>query len=381
MTGPFSRQPSWLTGFDLPALPTGAVIALDFSPDGLWAARMERGEAGTFAAVESTTETRIHPEVLDARIATYLRDTGKASAPTDELFDELISLARRARRSLIDRDTTVVMGGATFAPISFSIDDAIEATVPETNRAHGMVMELAGLSPVDAILLGPGLDDWPGLPRALTERGFTPISPGDPFPATFGGDNEATALLEAVQAPQEVRAWEHSDQNLVLVDPADYGLDRFGNAVPDVYADSNETYAGAEPEREAGMRGRLVALGGVVLLAVGGGGVAIAMNADEQANPGIGATHSSTTSTPSGSRPSTPEPERVNNSVDPADMSAARVPVLKYTTPPPPPKSTSQPRSTQARPAPGPLPPGPPQNRPKRTIPNPIPGLPPIVVG
>lgn len=376
MTGPFSRQPQWLAGFELPAAPTGAIIAIDFSPDGLWAARMEKGLSDVFAAAEFTVEQRIQPEVLDSRIAAYLRESGKVDAADPEVYAELVAVAGRARRSLVGRDAAVVMGGSRLQFVTLTIDDAIEATVPETNRAHGMIVELAGTDPVDAVLLGPGLKDWPGLPRALTERGFSPLTPGDVFPETFGGDDEPTTLLEAIEPPQQIRAWDNSDQNAALVDPADYGLDRFGNAVVDVYSDHEDTESSTDPERQPGMRGKMLAVA-AILVVVGGGGVAVAMNAQEASSPGIASSVSSDPSKPAGTGSPTDEPERVNSSVDPADMSAAKAPMLKYTTPPPS-KTTTRARSSEAQPAP---PPPPPTRHRPRTIPNPIPGLPPIVIG
>lgn len=81
MTGPSSRQPQWLAGFDLPERPTGAIIALDITDSGLWAGRILDG-----AVAASETEDRIVPAVLDARISGYLRDTGQVEADSPEAF-------------------------------------------------------------------------------------------------------------------------------------------------------------------------------------------------------------------------------------------------------------------------------------------------------
>ncbi|MBM7365513.1 hypothetical protein [Gordonia hydrophobica] len=376
MTSPFSSQPSWLRDFDLPDDPSGAIIALDFGDTGLWAGRVVAG-----VTVRSTTESRIRPEVLDARIAAYLRDTGSVEAASPDAFGELVAVVARGRRALVDHDSSLTMGFELLRLVRLSLDEVIEATVPEANRAHGMVVELAGPEPVDAILLGPGHDAWPGLWEALTERGFSVLLPGDPFPATFGGDDRPTDLLAPVAAPPEIRAWEGTGDNPALVDPADYGLDRFGNPL-DVGHDvpiGDAPAEPAEPPTPQGLRGRVVALGIVIMLGIGGGGVALAMNAHESSGPERDAATTST-STPSPTS-SGPEPEHVDGMVNPADLEAARAPMSSYSTPPPPPPpppSTTTERPTEAKP--GPQPPAPTRAK-RRTIPNPIPGLPPIVIG
>ncbi|WP_347957630.1 hypothetical protein [Gordonia aichiensis] len=383
MAGPFTRRPDWLTGFDLPDAPTGAVMALDLGPAGLWAARIVDG-----AAVAADTESRIHPGVLDARIAGYLRDTGRVEVSDDAVFAALMTVAAHAREALADRDTALVMGGEGLRLVTVTIDDVVEATVPEANRAHGMIVELAGPLPVDAVLLGPGLDDWPGLWEALTERGFSALMPGDRFPETFGGDDAPTDLLDAVPPQPEVRAWDNSGQNAALVDPADYGLDRFGNTV-DVYRDEaadEPSTRGAEAEggdddsgeSAPGMRGRMIAAAAVTLLAVGGGGVALALNANVRSGPEATSTKAREADGVAAMTP-TSTLEHINSSVSPADLAAARAPMAKYTTPPPPPPP--KPTSTRtAVPKTGPEPQAPTTHR-RRIIPNPIPGFPPIVIG
>ncbi|ALG86165.1 hypothetical protein [Gordonia phthalatica] len=375
MTDSFSTQPQWLAGFALPADPSGAVIALDFGDAGLWAGRVEAGRV-----VGSETETRIRPEVLDARIAAYLRDTGAVDAGTPEAFGELVVVVGRGRHSLIGHDSSLTMGYEHLRLVRLGLDDVIEATVPEANRAHGMIVELAGAAPVDAVLLGPGHDAWPGLWEALTERGFSVLQPGDDFPEVFGGDDRPTDLLEPVAEAPAIRAWEDSGDHPALVDPADYGLDRFGNAASDAsdgerLDDDGEGVAAEQPQ---GLRGRVVALGIVVMLAVGGGAVALALNAHESNGPELSSADS--TAPTSKASATGQEPERVNISVDQGDLDAARAPMSQYTTPPPPPpppKETAQ-RPTEAQP--GPKPPAPTRHKTK-TIPNPIPGLPPIVIG
>jgi len=372
VTGPFSRQPQWLAGFDLPERPTGAIIALDISDAGLWAGRIVDG-----AVAASDVEARITPAVLDARISGYLRDTGLVEADSPEAFGELVGVVNRARRALVDQDSTLMMGEHHLRLVRLRLDDVVEATVPEVNRANGMIVELAGPLPVDAVLLGPGHDEWPGLWEALTERGFTSLLPGDAFPTTFGGDDAPTEYFAAPPSgPIETRAWTDSGANQALVDPSDYGLDRFGNAAPDVYAENAASDAD-DPDPPSGIRGRMIVIGVLLLAVLGGGSVAIAMNAHESNGPERTVEEETSTTQKPGSAS---EPERVHGSVDPKDLEAARAPVSSYTTPPPPPppSETETPRQSEARP--GPKPPEP--TRPnRRTIPNPIPGLPPIVVG
>lgn len=371
MTEPVSTQPSWLAGFAVPAAPSGAVIALDFGDAGLWAGRVEHGRVA-----ESETETRIRPEVLDARIAAYLRDTGAVDAASPEAFGELVIVVGRGRQSLIGYDSSLTMGYEHLRLVRLGLDEVVEATVPEANRAHGMIVDLAGPAPVDAVLLGPGHDLWPGLWEALTERGFAVLQPGDDFPEVFGGDDRPTDLLAPVAEAPQTRAWEDSGDHPALVDPADYDLDRFGNTVSgaDHRDDENQDETAADTQQPQGLRGRVVALGIVVMLAVGGGAFALALNAHERNGPQLSSTDSSA---PSSTSSTGPEPERVNISVDQGDLDAARAPMAQYTTPPPPPPKTT-PRQTEARP--GPKPPAPTEHR-RKTVPNPIPGLPPIVIG
>lgn len=384
MTGPLSRPPAWLADFDLPGDPTGAVIALDLRPTGLWAARIENG-----AVIASEVEERIHPDVLDARIAAYLRDSGRVDAAAPKVFAELVTLVGRARASLAGRDSALILGDEHIRVLTLTLDDVVEATVPEANRAHGMVVELAGALPVDAIALGPGDTAWPGLSESLTERGFSVIAPGDDFPATFGGDDEPTETLAPVPAPPPIRAWDAGAADPGLIDPADYGLDRFGNALPDVYDDAEgaEEPPAEEPapadaavEPQPGMRGRMIVVAALALLAIGGGGVALAMNAHETSGPDRSAAESATRPTARTSNTAS-EPVRVPGSVDPRDVAAARAPLARYTTPPPPPPPPKTTRRTPTEAQTGPAPPAPPPENRRRTIPNPIPGLPPIVIG
>lgn len=365
MTGT-PNSPPWLRDFDVPGDPTGAVIAIDFGADGLWAGRVERG-----AVVAESVEHRITPQVLDVRMATYLRDVGRVDVPDGDVFGELVRVSGHARESLAGRETVLSMGEKHLRLVSVHLTDVMEATVPEINRAHGMVIELADRDPVDAVLLGPGNDEWPGLWESLTERGYSVLTPGDPFPQTFGGSDHPTEMIGAVSQPQQVLAWAASDEpglaDPALVDPADYGADRFE---PD-----------ADPEQPASPRPRrakLLVVTAVVLAAVGGGGVALAMNAQETHKPSVKQADAVSSSSESVAKPTTPEPEHVDAAVDPSVLAAAKVPVLKYTTPPPPPPPPKPTRTRQATPGPSPTQPSRPH---RRTIPNPIPGLPPIVIG
>lgn len=351
---PAAPRPAWLDDFTVPAHPAGAVLALDFGADGLWAARL--ADDGRLAA--TATEPRITGRVLDLRMAGFLRTTGAVpEADRPEVFTELVDLVRRARDGLADRDSVLLMGTEHLRLVTVSLDTVLEATVPEINRVHGMVVELAGREPVAAILLGPGTDAWPGLWEALTERGYSLLLPGDDFPALFAGDEEPTGALDAVDQEQAALAWSASE------------------TIPPV---------GDDPG--ARRRNRVAAAVGVVAcLAILGGAVAVAVTstrpADDDSGPIAVATPSadddevSGTETTSAGAPSTALP---------ADIAAARAEMSRYRPPTSTPTQTSQPRQptqtateapTGANPRPRPRP------NPRRTIPNPIPGLPPIVIG
>ncbi|MCF8606029.1 hypothetical protein L5I01_22000 [Gordonia sp. HY442] len=412
MTDQYDIEP-WLSGFTIPEAPTGAVLALTFGASGIWTGRVD----GRRRIVASLSEPRIVPSILDMRIAAELTENGsvpEASEPA--VFDELTELVRRARDLIDDRDSTFVMGTGTLRFISVSRADIVEATVPEVNRIHGMIVELAGTQPVDAILLGPGTDQWPGLWESLTERGFTALLPGDRFPDTFGGDDDPTNTLARIDEAPVALAWgaQPSDSGPASfsasgIDPADYRLDEYGNVQfdssrRDQYGDTqygdiqfgdagyrddpNEARRAAESKR----RWQITAAAAIlVLVGLGGVGTAVATNIHEHNGPSIDElgdlSASDTTSETESSAPA-----HIPNSADRKEVAAARAKMLKYSTPPPPPKPTptttqkqrpqqdqqQDQQQTQERPRPGP----PPLPKPrKRTIPNPIPGLPPIVVG
>lgn len=397
MTDQYDAAP-WLSGFVLPEAPTGAVLAVTFGRSGIWTGRID----GRRRIVAARAERRIVPGVLDMRIAAELAENGSVPEAQDPaVFDELTALVARARDSIGHRDSTSVMGRGALRFVSISRADMIEATVPEVNRIHGMVVELAGSAPVDAILLGPGTEQWPGLWEALTERGFTALLPGDRFPATFGGDDGPTNTLERVEEPPVVLAWgaQPSDNGPVSfsasgIDPADYALDEHGNvrfdsapvddSGPEQYAvDADEQRRAAESTR----RWRITAVAALlVLVGLGGVGTAVATSIDEHNGPSMDeltdVTGSETTEEAESSAP-----ELIPNSIDRREVESARAKMLDYSTPPPPPKPTmtteerqtqERERQTEERPRPGP----PPKPKPrKRTIPNPVPGLPPIVIG
>jgi hypothetical protein len=372
---------AWLAGFTVPSAPTGAVLAVTFADSGVWMGRV----TGARDVLAELREPRIVPSVLDMRIAGELLENGKVPEASDaDVFDELVDLASRARQSIGDRDSALAMGRGTLKFVSVTRLEMVEATVPEVNRLHGMLIELAGPAPVDAILLGPGTDQWPGLWEAFTERGFSALLPGDPFPTTFGGDEQPTGLLDRVDEAPSNLAWTDTAESGPLsftaagIDPADYEIDANGDVQfdgpvsDDAFEESDE--ARAAREQQAKRRFRWTAAASVVLLlGLGGAGAAVAMNLHEHAGPNMASVNDSgSTATTTDAPSSTSAPEHIPNSADPAELAAARSTMLRYTTPPPPPppKKTKKP-STGRNPSPGPH---------RRTVPNPIPGLPPIVV-
>ncbi|GEE00161.1 hypothetical protein nbrc107696_06070 [Gordonia spumicola] len=367
----------WLADFPIPPAPTGAVLAITFGDDGVWMGRVD----GTRRVIGELREARIVPAVLDVRIAGELVENGKVPEAEDpEVFAELIPLAAHTRTTIGDRDSALAMGRGAVSFVSVTRVDMVEATVPEVNRLHGMLIELAGSQPVDAILLGPGTDGWPGLWEAFTERGFSALLPGDPFPATFGGDDRETGLLDRVDETPATLAWtEQSDESGPMsftasgIDPADYELDDNG----DVQYETAPVDGPSDEERELQARRRrrwTAAAAVVVLLGLAGAGTAVAMNVHEHGGPTMAALDSESASD-TAQKPSTTssEPERIPTTADPTEMAAARSTMLAYTTPPPPPppKKTTKKPSTGRTPDPG---------HKRRTVPNPIPGLPPIVV-
>ncbi|MGO3328218.1 hypothetical protein [Gordonia sp. (in: high G+C Gram-positive bacteria)] len=396
----------WLSGFTIPAAPTGAVLALTFGQSGIWTGRVD----GRRRIVASLSEPRIVPSVLDMRVAAELVENGSvAEAAEPSVFAELTELVARARDQFDGRESIFVMGAGTLRFVAVSRADIVEATVPEVNRIHGMIVELAGDQPVDAILLGPGTDLWPGLWESLTERGFTALSPGDRFPNTFGGDDDPTNTFARIAEAPVPLAWgaPPSESGPVSfsasgIDPADYGLDEYGNvqfdaALGEPYRDLQDE-ASLEREEDPGearraaeskRRWQITAAAAIlVLVGLGGVGTAVATNIHEHKGPSIDEL-GDLSGNETASEAETVAPAHIPNSADRKEVAAARAKMLKYSTPPPPPKPKAtttqkqqqqepQRQQTQERPRPGPEP----QPKPrKRTIPNPIPGLPPIVIG
>ncbi|WP_132992855.1 hypothetical protein [Gordonia zhaorongruii] len=413
----------WLGGFAIPSAPSGAVLALGFGDDGIWLARITgRPVGGEARVINAIVEPRIVPRVLDMRVAGELYESGRIDEASDPaVFEELTELVRRARTGMGNRDSILVMGTHALRFVSVKREEIIEGTVPEVNRLHGMIVELAGTQPVDAILLGPGIAEWPGLWESLTERGFSALLPGDPFPATFAGDDGPTNLLDRVEKQPVSLAWGDSNRDLSPlsftasgIDPADYDLDRDGNVRfggpaldgrPSVAADDDS------PEKVAAdrkRRRRTAVAAFAVILGLGGVGAAVAATVHERPRPsvnpleGIAETASETTTEDEG-------PARIPTSVDRREVKAARAKMIEYSTPPPPPKTTQRTTDSEsdresrqtrgenndddngngngnrngnggrqgAEPGPEPRP----TQRKKQTIPNPIPGLPPIVIG
>lgn len=343
MTVPTPDRPDWLENFSIPAGASGAVLALDFGDDGLWAARL----APDLTVTQTVSEPRITPTVLDVRIAGYLRDSEAVPGAADpENFTELLDLCRRARDTLVERDSVLLMGTGRLRLVPVTLDTVMAATVPEVNRAHGLIAELAGREPVAAVFLGPGTDGWPGLWESLTDRGFSMLLPGDPFPPTFAGDDDTTHAFEAVAPEPSSLAW-----------------------------------AAAPAAEEPAARNRNPRRGKVILtvaalsiIAVGGVGVAAAtLLGDDHPTPSTLSTATADETAEEVADGDTPA------AAPPSELRAARATMKRYT-PPPSPTATSTPTQTTEAPL-GPRPR--PTTRPdtRRTLPNPIPGLPPIVIG
>ncbi|GAC58259.1 hypothetical protein GOHSU_36_00020 [Gordonia hirsuta DSM 44140 = NBRC 16056] len=359
--------PSWLTDFAIPGEAAGVVLALDFGDTGLWAARLNPD----LTVAATATEPRITPAVLDLRIASYLRQSEAVPDAEDPaVFAELLDVCRRARERLIDRDSAMLMGTRKLRLVTISLDTVMAATVPEVNRTHGLLVELAGREPVAAIFLGPGTDEWPGLWEALTDRGFALLLPDDEFPATYAGDEASTGLLDAVPAGPPSLAWAAAEDD--------------GNAQTGLIgADGGTSLDAADLDPSISRRGRLViAAAAAVLAAAAGVGVAMATlgGSSSKKEPPVAA------STAGPSAPGDDVVEQnaettVVTAAEPADVRAARSSMKRYS--PPTSSATSSPapstsRTSEAPPGPEPKPkPRPP----RRTIPNPIPGLPPIVIG
>ncbi|AVL99415.1 hypothetical protein C6V83_03090 [Gordonia iterans] len=347
MTAPASRRPAWLDDFTVPASAAGAVLAFDFGDDGLWAARVDR----RLDVEETVMEPRITPAVLDVRIASYLRDSETVpDADRPAVFAELTDVCRRARHTLIERDSVLLMGTEHLRLVTVSLDTAMAATVPEVNRAHGMIVELAGREPVAAVLLGPGTDSWPGLWESLTARGFAMLLPGDAFPATFGGDDDRTDVLESVDDAPTALAW--------------------AAAAPETPTAFTQPPA---PRRRRHRRQVMGTAAALAVVALAGTAVAVTVVNDED-DPGTDLLATPASSDPTGAEPT---PETSPSTVAPDDLRAARAQMKRYT--PPTSSSSAAPSTSEARPG---TPPRPrPRPNPRRTIPNPIPGLPPIIIG
>lgn len=344
MTVPTPDRPAWLDDFSIPAGAAGAVLALNFGDDGLWAARLDPD----LSVAQTVSEPRITPMVLDVRTAGYLRDSEAFPGAADpENFTELLDLCRRARDSLAERDSVLLMGTGELRLVPVTLDTVMAATVPEVNRAHGMIAELAGREPVAAVFLGPGTDGWPGLWEALTDRGFAMLLPGDPFPPTFAGDDDTTHVFEAVAPEPSSLAWA---------------------AAP---AAEEPPVQNRNPQRSK----VILAVAALSIIAVGGIGVAAAtLQGDDHPAPAVLSTAASDTETEeaeSSGQGGTVAP--------PSELRAARSSMKRYT---PPPSPTATPTETQTSEAPlGPRPRPKPRPDTRRTLPNPIPGLPPIVIG
>lgn len=347
MTEPTAPRPAWIDDFSIPPEAAGVVLALDFSDDGVWAARLTRD----LTVEQVVTEPRITPTVLDVRAASFLRDAEVVPEAGDpETFVELLDICRRARGTLIDRDSVLLMGKDKLRLVTVTLEVVMSATVPEVNRVHGMIVELAGSQPVAAVFLGPGADDWPGLWEALTARGFAMLLPDDDFPETFAGDEDSTTVLEPVGS---------------------------GALTSLAWAESPDTGPVPAPESSPAAqqrRSRLVIAAAVLaLVAATGAGVAVATMSDDEPDRLSPTTEAAAdrsiegVSSKSGTTPTT---------VEPNDIRAARAPMKRYATPTSKPSSSSKASEAPLGPRPRP------KQRPhRRTIPNPIPGLPPIVIG
>ncbi len=352
MTSPQSSRPAWLDDFSIPRRASGAVLAVDFDDDGVWMARLT---SKTNVSSE-ITECRISPAVLDVRVASRLRDTGAVPEATDPgIFTELLTLCTQARETLARRDSAMLMGDEHLRLVTVSLDEMMIATMPEVNRVHGMIAELADRDPVDAVFLGPGTDAWPGLWESLSARGFAMLTPGDPFPTTFGGDESDTGILEQID----------SGAVTALAWAATTDEDEDGALAP-------TRSPAARPHARRGKAVMAAAAAGV--LAVVGAGIAVATmsHQNDQQLPTAsffdddGPARTTTAEAPG---PTTAEP---------ADIKAARATMNRYQ--PPTPTRTTETKVTEAPTGPQPRPePKPTETR--RTIPNPIPGLPPIIIG
>lgn len=354
MTDPAPATPHWLDDFAIPAASSGAVLALDFDDQGIWAARLD--DDGAVEAV--ATEPRITPEVLDVRVASYLRDSESVpGADSAAGFAELLALCPQAREKLYDRESALLMGSEDLRLVTITLDTVMAATVPEVNRTHGLIVELAGREPVAAVFLGPGTDQWPGLWEALSDRGFAMLLPEDEFPETFAGDEAGTNALEPVPSGPISLAWA-------------------AEAGPTDEPPATDTGPGARRPTRRHTTRVIVTAAALTLVAIGGIGVGLA-------TLGSGGDPPQPTAAPlaeaTESGASTDEVPAATVAVAESDeVRAARAAMQRYRPPVSTETATTTSRASEAATGaePRPRPPNP-----RRTIPNPIPGLPPIVIG
>ena len=145
-----------------------------------------------------------------------------------------------------------------FAPSPYGIlqcvlrDDETQGgamrSARESQGFHGTILETQG-SLAGSLLTGK-------TPTARSGRA-TEAPPRPHRPPTLAAGPATTA---PPSGPIETRAWTDSGANQALVDPSDYGLDRFGNAAPDVYAENAASDAD-DPDPPSGIRGRMIVIG------------------------------------------------------------------------------------------------------------------------
>lgn len=357
MTTPHFPHPTWLDDYAIPPGTAGVVLAVDFGETGVWMARLNPD----LGIAEAITESRITPTVLDLRTAAQLRDTGAiAGVDNDAAFAELVTLCGRARGTLVERDSAMVMGDEHLRLVTVSLETLMTATLPEVNRAHGMIVELAGREPVAALFVGPGTDLWPGLWESLTDRGFSLLTPEDPFPVTFAGDEDATHVLDPVDSGAVTSlAW------------AAEAPDELTTLVP--------TESAPTPDPGRRRTKTVLAAAAVGVVALTGAGIAVASMSGKD-GPSLPPTAAPGGAGESGSEAvSTTGSEAAPTTAEPADLRAARATMRRYTAPP---TTRKPPPTSEATTGPEPQPERKPRPRDhRRTIPNPIPGLPPIIIG
>ncbi|MEH3154273.1 MAG: hypothetical protein PGN29_02600 [Gordonia paraffinivorans] len=186
-----------------------AFVLVELGDTGLRASVVD---AATGGSLVEHGDGRLCPHMLDLTLADHLVRIGRVTRPeSTDWAAELIGLMPQVRERLAVVDGAFAMGSEHVAMFRMSRLDCVTALAQELSDAASVISRTVAEAPVgvDAVVVMPDHESWPGLVGDLAERLSLPVvaldadSDGDTDDDSDGGRHTVgVAAVEAAQIPE-----------------------------------------------------------------------------------------------------------------------------------------------------------------------------------